>query len=394
MAIKIKASMAQIEAIVAEFLSQTDENGEYLFSSTTFNATKNNIVELVDKIGKIITLRTSYYDKMPEMDGEDLPLGKTIEEYFIDLIQPYEFDREGEGALKFYEVGHRPVCYSYSLGRKKFPLSIPNGDVERAVNDMAQMEVIIDEFTKKFYDSMTVYKYACKRELLGKICDLMSYVFENYNDDISTLEVGSIVSNGEYYISEGELYIVVKDYTITRTDYNDLSLDEKIKFLIGDGALVKLDILKAIAKPVDTETGENFIQSVLEAVEVASDVSEGNSFNGNTIGANEGLILYVKQGVMPSVQVRTLSGAFHKDELAIPATVKVIKDFGNPSSDLGRRAYAILLDTRACRLHEGYRAVRENFNGDGDFLNLFGHLELTAYFSRNAFVKIFVEPEE
>ena len=49
------------------------------------------------------------------------------------------------------------------------------------------------------------------------------------------------------------------------------------------------------------------------------------------------------------------------------------------------------MDKRAVRLHVDYEAVRDNPNGAGDFLNLFEHLELTGFISRNAFFTIFID---
>ena len=60
-----------------------------------FSATTNNLIGLVDKIGKIVMLDGTFTDKLPEFDGENLPLGKTIEEYFIDLIAPSTYDATG-----------------------------------------------------------------------------------------------------------------------------------------------------------------------------------------------------------------------------------------------------------------------------------------------------------
>ena len=129
-------------------------------------------------------------------------------------------------------------------------------------------------------------------------------------------------------------------------------------------------------------------KALKEAVQIAQDVSEGYSLNGNTIGAEQGLALYIKQGqIMPSLEVDTMAGAFHLDKLATGVDAKIIKDFGATTS----KAYAILMDSRAVRLHVDYEAVRENFNGAGDFLNLFSHLELTGFISRNAFFTIFVD---
>lgn len=366
---KTQTTLAQLQTLIATYVDRNK------IANTTFEATKNNIVGLVDKIGKIVTLDTSFFDKLTEMNGEDLPLGKTIEEYYMDLVKPYEFAREdsNEDTLKFYSPSHRPVAYSYSLGKKTFPISIPNDDIERAVNNIAEYEVIVGQITKRLNDSVAIWKYGVKRELLGKIIDMVEEA-QTSGEDVTGAQA---YDEGNLYASEGKSYIAVA----TTTD--ELTIAQAV----DSGILVELKMKKVLPIPTDTETGENFIQACLEAVEVASDVSEGYSLNGNTIGAEMGLRLYVKQGVMPSVQVKTIAGAFHKDELVIPAKLKVIKDFGKTTSS---NCYAVLMDSRGARLHEGYNAVREQFNGAGDFLTLFHHLECTAFASRNTFLTIFV----
>ena len=44
------------------------------------------------------------------------------------------------------------------------------------------------------------------------------------------------------------------------------------------------------------------------------------------------------------------------------------------------------------RLHNTYMATREDFNGKGDFVNLYRHTEDTATLSRNTFVKVYKKP--
>ena len=44
-----------------------------------FNVTKDNIIGAVDKIGKMEMIDSTFYDKLTELDGDNLPLGKTIE---------------------------------------------------------------------------------------------------------------------------------------------------------------------------------------------------------------------------------------------------------------------------------------------------------------------------
>jgi hypothetical protein len=88
---------------------------------------------------------------------------------------------------------------------------------------------------------------------------------------------------------------------------------------------------------------------------------------------------------MPVVEVEALAGAFHAENLAIPATIKVVDDFGDDASG----AWAMLIDPRGVKLHRGYHAIRENVNGQGDFMNYFDHSENTGFISKNTFIKVY-----
>lgn len=364
-----KLSLKELESAVAEYVQSNK------IAVETFNVTKDNIVGLVDKVGKIVTLDSSFFDKLSELNGDDLPLGKTIEEWYQDLIMAIDWDQDAEGqkALKFYSPTYRPVCYSYRLGRKIIPTSIPNGNIERAVNNESQLSAIVTEQTKRLEDSTAVWKYQVKRELLGKIVDKVKDAYDN----ATAFTDGGAVVEGSTYSQGGKTYVALK----SNTALTDVATG------LANGTLVELKIMKVLAKPTTEETGEAFIKAVKEAVEVASDVSEGYSLNGNTIGAELGLSLYVKQGVMPSLEVDTLAGSFHLNEMGMGVQAKTIKDFGATTS----KVYAILMDSRGARVHTDYEAMRENFNGFGDHLSLFKHLDCTCFMSRNTFLTIFVE---
>lgn len=355
-----------------------DENK---ISQPAFNATSDNIVGLLDKVGKMFTLDSGFYDKLPELDGEELRLGKTVEEWYEDLIAPVDFtgDKEGNEAMKFYSPSYRPVCYSYSLGRKKIPISVPNGNIERACLSSEDASEVLSKIEKRLADSRDQLKYTIKRELIGRTCDMV----EEAIGDSSLWDASTDIVEGEYYRADlkadSKIYVALTSRTHASGDTIDT--------LVASGVLVPYLMKVVIAKPSDTATGEAFIRCAKEIIEKAKDVSEGYSFNGNTIGAETGLAMYVKQGVIPSLEVDTMAGAFNKDELNISVKMKSIKDFGKTTST----AYAILCDNRALRLFPGYRAVRSNTNGSGDFLNLFAHEEYTAHVSRNAFIVIFCE---
>lgn len=373
-----KFSLKQIESIAYNFL---DSNK---IANTTFTETHNNIVGLLDKVGLIKLIDTSFVDKLAELEGEQLPEGKTVEEWYQDLILAIDWnqDEDGSRALKFYSPTYRPVSYSYDLGKKTIPCSIPNDNVERGVNSYEQLANILATMSKRIADSTAMWKYSVKRELLGKLCDKAVAAYANATAYADYSDTPTNVTEGTFYkqdVSPVKYAVCVMSKTAASGD--------TWATLVAGGYLIEIKFVKTLAKPVDTSTGEAFIEEVKKCVEIAKDVSEGYSFNGNTIGAEAGLKLYVKQGVLPNLEVQTLAGAFHLEQMGMGVEAKTIKDFGATSS----KAYAILMDTRAVKHHIGYEAVRENMNGMGDFLNLFHHIRSTCFISRNAFFTIFVE---
>ena len=367
-----KLSLTELKSYVSSVVTASK------LSNSSFNVTRDNIVGLVDKIGKIVTLDTMFaIDKLAEFDGEYLSFGKTIEEWQQDLIMPQNYDSTGAGALSPHDPTYRPNFYSYSIGKKVIKTTLRNNDIERAVHFVEQFVEITSMQVKRLADSMSAYRYEVKREMLAK--------FIGFIEDCYDASVAVFVTATAY--TEGTL---LKD-NATPTAWGIVVKGIPSSPAIADwatavagGYIIPYKLYTELAKPTDDTTGEAFIQSVKEVVEQAGDLSEGNSLNGNTLGAVEGLVLIVKQGILPVLDVKTLAGAFHLEKVALPSRVIVVKDFGSADSDY----YAVLMDSRAMRLHNTYRATRENMNGDGDFLNLFEHTEDTAWISRNAFIHV------
>lgn len=372
-----KLSLAELKTAVASYVASNK------IANPTFSETRNNIVGLLDKIGKIVQLDTSFFDKLPELDGEVLSYGKTVEEYYQDLILAIDYnqDLDGSRALKFYSPTYRPVAYSYSLGKKVIPTSIPNNNIERAVHNEGQFVDIIATQEKRLSDSKAMWKYQVKREMLGKFVDMVATA---YSGATAYTQNSTVLAEGTFYKWTDSDSV---NHTAVCVVGQASAVNKSGNTLEAEGVLIELQMIEEVPVPEDSTTGENFIKALKNAVEKAQDVSEGFSLNGNTIGAEMGLALYVKQGVMPSLEVDTMAGAFHLEKLSTGVEAKVIKDFGATTS----KAYAILMDRRGARLHIDYEAVRENFNGFGDFVNLFSHIESTAWISRNAFIKIFVD---
>ena len=290
----------------------------------TWSASTENIYGAIDKIGKMVMLDGKFIDKLPELDGEDLPLGKTIEEYFIDLTLPEPYTNPvAEGAKDVVPAFPtvEACTYSYSLGREKIKVTAPYDVVERASRSVEDASNMITKILERLGNSYEMFKFATKKQLLGRAADKA--------------------------------------------------------FGVG--------LYEPISVPVDTDTGKKFIKQIKDDVETASFAHEGG-LNHCLIGAAPELVLYVKKGVMPSIEVDTLAGAFNKENLAIPARVKVVDDFGKMAHD---DIYAILVDPRGIKLHRDYHAIRQSENADGDFINYVDHSEHTGFISKNVFIKVY-----
>lgn len=346
-------------------------------SNATYEETRDNTAMLLDKIAKIVNLDTTYTDKLPEFDGEYLDYGKDVEEWQQDLIPVEDFDPSGTDALAPHDPSYRPNFYSKTLKEKTIPVTVRNNDLERAVHFIEQLEKLVSMKTKRLYDSEAQFKYGIKRELLNTII--------KFADAMKTNAITKSVQN-----------VFASDYSVNQTikigiDYYNVMRDYKanastsLNEMLSIGYLVKFEIVKEIAIPKDTATSDAFIKQVKMDVEIASDSNEGHSLNAIALGNTETLMLLFKQGVMPSIQVDSLAGAINKEELALPASTKVIKDFGNDSTGV----FAMLIDSRMVRLFNSYRAVRQDSNGKGDFVNYYLHTQNTGWISRNAFVTIY-----
>ena len=321
-----KLTSAQLKAAMQTYVAAAKQAGAW-------TASTDNFAGLLDKIGKTVQLSGLYNDQLPELDGEALPLGATIEEFMISLTLPTAYtDITTEAAKNIIPAlpSVEEVCYSYSLGRQKIKTTVPYDNIERAFNSAEDASNALTDITMKLQNSYDVTKYYEKKQLLGNA------------------------------ISK--------------------CLAQKT---------TNPDVYKAIAKPVDTATSEAFITQVKADVEDASFAHEGG-LNKAFIGASPELILFVKKGVVPFIQVTAMAGAFQRDELAIPARVKVVEDFGAITGGTdGKEVFALLADPRGIKLHNHYNATREAPNADADCTSYVRHFEDCAFISKYVYMKVY-----
>ena len=320
-----KMTISDLKSFAAGYVDASKQAGAWVGST-------NNLYGLVDKIGKIVSLKGDFSDKLPELEGDELPFGKTIEETMIDLVLPTTYGTNGvateanattEGAKDVAPAypSIETAAYSYTLGRIKTKITRPYDYIEAGCQDATQVGELTGDIMWALESSMSLTRYNLKKYLLGN--------------------------------------------AITKA--------------------VTAGLVEKIAVPVDTATSEAFIKKVKEDVEDASFAGENKSLSKALIGACPRLVLYVKKGVMPIVEVDALAGAFHAENLAIPAEIKVVDDFGGADA----KVWGFLVDPRGIKLHNSYKAIRSKENADGDFVNFVEHEENTGFISKHVFMKVY-----
>lgn len=362
----MKMSLQQLNAIVASYVNSQKQAGAWVES-------RDNLIGLLDKVGKITTLDGVFFDPLTEMDGDNLPLGKTIEEWYQDLVLPMDFDRTGANTLAPLDPTYRPVSYSYSLGTKTFKTTLRYNEYDRAMNSTAELATAVSMVTKRLVDSEQTFKYDVKKQLIGNAISKV----ESAISGASSYVQGTQYAVGTYVKSGDEFGVVV-----TKIETADNLTWANAK---ANGYVNLLDLKKVVAKPVDTDTGEAFIKAMINTAEDASYINSAHNLNGAVMGAEEGLVVYCLKGIKSVLDVDVLAGAFHRENVAMPMTIKYVDSFGNYAGN----AFAIAVDSRGLKLHSAYQATRDQSNGAGNFINYYRHTEFTAFISRNTFIRVF-----
>ena len=290
---------------------------------TTFVPTVDDFTKTVCKIGDMTTLYLPHVDKLPELSGDNLPFGETIEEFMVNDFLPSDFTyQDGAPKKNATRATFAEAVYSYPMKEQLWELGVPRNQFRRVSLGERSFGDLIASTLSTLDSSANAWNYAAKRQLLGN----------------AALEAAKIAG--------------------CKTE---------------------------IAKPTDTATGEAFIKAVKACVEVASDMNNGNLAQ-HTAAAAPSLTLYIMQGVMPSIEVDTMAGAFNEAKLAIPATVKTVLDFGT-ASDSG--VYAILVDSRAIKLHDDILTVTSDYEGRMDQDNFYRHQKQTGFISKYGYIHVF-----
>ena len=293
----------------------------------TFTPTVDDFTKTVCKIGEMKTLYLPHIDKLPEMNGDNLPFGETIEEFMVNDFLPETFTYvDGAPKKNAKRATFAEAVYSYALPEQLWELGVPRSQFQRVSLGQRSFTDLVSSTLMTLDSSANAWNYAAKRRLLGNAAK----------------------------------------------------------------AAVAAGLVSTKAKPDNTADGEQFIKEVKKCVEIASDMNDSNLAK-HTAAAAPSLTLYIKQGVIPSLEVDTMAGAFNKAELAIPAKVKTVLDFGEISGeDAG--VYAILVDDRAIKLHDDILMVTSDYDGRMNQDNFYRHQKQTGFISKYGYIHVFKQP--
>lgn len=310
--------MANISNIKT-FVAGVLQDAKIAQSAETFAAVINDTTGLVEKCMDQICLNQLFTDKLPELDGDEKEFGAYVEEYGMGLLVPKAAPTLVDGQA--YGVPYYAPAVQGTFHSWKLPEYIVAGST-----------------------SYNKYKSSMKSP-------------EAYASFVSSVLKQMIDS------------------------YNQARYEEK-KELLG-WAANNVAVKQVLAKPVDTASGEAFIKAVKNIAEDASfarDITVGEKTI--TLGAAEGLTLYLNKGIMSSLEVDTLAGAFNKEDLAMPVTIKVV-DFG--ATGMGtNQAYGLIVDNRAIKLFPNRNTVGEDVNAYHDFVTVSRHVIDTPFVSKFA----------
>ena len=255
----MKMTLTNLKDFVKAYVLQT------LQGNPTYTPSYEDISGMINKLGKQVEIKGLFNDKLQMLDADFLELGKTIEEYFINLTLPQNFDSNGANDLAPKYPTKGEVYYSYDLGRKVIATTVPYGRIESACINAETFADYIASIMEKLYNSQDMYKYGIKKQLLGNV--------------------------------------IKKADTKGRTT--------------------------TLALPTDTTTAEDFILNIKQLVSNSNFANDNNSLGDEMIGATPRLTLFIKKGILPVLEVKALAGAFNIDKLKMECDIVEVDDFGD-----------------------------------------------------------------
>lgn len=329
-----KYSLADLTDIIRDGLGE---------QGADFEPTYESVSTLLDKIGLTISLQSNVVDHLEMFDDIVLSNGTTVEEYINDMLVVEDYD---PNATPFTaESVDVKRAYHTRSKDKKITLPVLKAEIDRAFTSPEGTASFTARQIARIDDTFKNYKYEAKKIAIGQKLLRDSATFDENTEKWSTTEDvvrwTTIISNaksGRPPIGEKRL--------------------ANISVIVGEEpAVIPGDDPTPIYSHaiIDKATSEEFILAIQSLVEDMQFLRTGyNVFGIPQQAQKENLVLLLKSGALPIMNVRALSNVFNKELLGLGIDVKVVDDFGIDagvlaSGDALRKVYAVLADKRLVR---------------------------------------------
>lgn len=324
-----KYSLRDLTEIIREGLGE---------QGADFEPTYESVSTLLDKIGLTISLQSNVVDHLEMFDDIVLPNGTTVEEYINDMLVVEDYD---PNATPFTaEPLDVKRAYHTRSKDKKITLPVLKAEIDRAFTSPEGTASFTARQIARIDDTFKNYKYEAKKIAIGQKLLRDSAI---YDKDTKKWNTQAVVSWNQ----------VLTDAKISYPDVGEKPL-ANITVVIGVDENEDPIYSHAI---IDKATSEEFILAIQSLVEDMQFLRLGyNMFGVPQQTQKENLVLLLKSGALPIMNVRALSNVFNKELLGLGIDVKVVDDFGidttvltNGVNDALANVYAVLADKRLVR---------------------------------------------
>lgn len=325
MATQKAITLADLSTFVGSYVTAANSG------NTTYTATKEDVTGMVDKIGSQFTIKGTFEDHLEFMNGNDLPLGRTVEEYFRAIAAASTWQgaaTEGANVLVPEYIPFEKCAYSTPLDRIKFKATRDGSQLEAACISAEVLGNLVADLNGEIVDQKNLYKFNIKKAALKNL--------------------------------------VTKMETASKANLESTVI-------------------------VDTEDGlADFITAIRKKVKDLKFANENNNLGQCLIGAlPDGIkpVLVIRKGLLDDIEAKVKAGAFHDEvfNLSSICQVEEVDDFAGNT-----KIQAVLMDPRTIKIRPYVEKQSTYYNDDGDFISTVGHYGVTVVTSLYTGVHAFV----
>lgn len=329
-----KYSLADLTEIILDGLGEQGAN---------FEPTYESVSTLLDKIGLTISLQSNVVDHLEMFDDVVLSNGTTVEEYINDMLVVEDYD---PNATPFTaEPLDVKRAYHTRSKDKKITLPVLKAEIDRAFTSPEGTASFTARQIARIDDTFKNYKYEAKKIAIGQKLLRDHATYDEVDEEWATTE--DVVDWKDVLANAKTSYSVVGEKRLANIT---VQVGEEPAVIPGDDPTPVYS--HAI---IDKATSEEFILAIQSLVEDMQFLRIGyNMFGVPQQAQKENLVLLLKSGALPIMNVRALSNVFNKELLGLGIDIKVVDDFGIDTSVLASgdalgKVYAVLADKRLVR---------------------------------------------